>query len=52
MIVKHSNNSYQENIQWLEDLNQNIIVPGLERIEKLMHLVGNPQEKENLFLHC
>lgn len=36
--------NYEKAVKWLDDLNQNKIVPGLERIRKLMHLVGNPQK--------
>ena len=38
-------NLYKKSLKWLEDLNQNKIVPGLERIQKIMKLLGNPQDK-------
>tara|TARA_S200000501_G_scaffold85618_1_gene78381 strand:+ start:2566 stop:3666 length:1101 start_codon:yes stop_codon:yes gene_type:complete len=38
-------NIYKKSLEWLEDLNQNKIVPGLERIQKIMKLLGNPQDK-------
>ena len=38
-------NLYKKSLKWLEDLNQNKIVPGLERIQKIMELLGNPQDK-------
>ena len=38
-------NIYKKSLKWLEDLNQNKIVPGLERIQKIMKLLGNPQDK-------
>ncbi|MFL2940314.1 MAG: bifunctional folylpolyglutamate synthase/dihydrofolate synthase [Candidatus Poseidoniales archaeon] len=37
--------SYEEALAWLDDLNQNKIMPGLERIRKVMDLFGNPQTK-------
>ena len=37
-------------MEWLEALNQNKIVPGLERIEKLMKLVGDPQKKARIIM--
>jgi len=39
------NNLYKKSLERLEDLNQNKIVPGLERIQKIMKLLGNPQDK-------
>ena len=38
-------NLYKKSLKWLEDLNQNKIVPGLERIQKIMKLLGNPQDR-------
>ena len=38
-------NDYKKAINWLEDLNQNKIVPGLERIQTMMRLLGNPQNE-------
>ena len=38
-------NDYKKAIHWLEDLNQNKIVPGLERIQTMMRLLGNPQDE-------
>ena len=50
MNMVYPNSLYQENIEWLEALNQNKIVPGLERIEKLMNLVGDPQKKARIIM--
>ncbi len=36
---------YEKALAWLDDLNQNKIIPGLERIQKVMDLFGNPQTK-------
>ena len=36
---------YGETLIWLNELNQNKIKPGLERIKKLMNLAGNPQNE-------
>ena len=36
-------NNYKEIIEWLDLLNQNKIVPGLDRIKKLMRELRNPQ---------
>ena len=38
-------NLYRKSLKQLEDLNQNKIIPGLERIQKIMKLLGNPQDK-------
>ena len=35
--------SYEKALAWLDNLNQNKIIPGLERIQKVMDLFGNPQ---------
>ena len=37
--------SYEKALAWLDNLNQNKIIPGLERIQKVMDLFGNPQIK-------
>lgn len=37
--------TYNKALTWLEDLNQNKIVPGLERIRTMMRLLGNPQNE-------
>ena len=37
--------NYDEAVKWLNSLNQNKIVPGLERIQNLMKLFGNPQNQ-------
>ena len=36
---------YGKTLFWLNELNQNKIKPGLERIKKLMNLAGNPQNE-------
>ena len=36
---------YGKTLIWLNELNQNKIKPGLERIKKLMNLAGNPQNE-------
>ena len=41
---------YSDAIKWLDSLNQNKIVPGLERITKLMDLLENPQRKLKLII--
>lgn len=41
---------YFQIIDWLNSLNENKIIPGLERIEKLMNLLGNPQNDINLII--
>ena len=38
-------NQYKRSLDWLESLNQNKIVPGLERITNIMELLGNPQNQ-------
>ena len=40
-----STNNYKKAVKWLDGLNQNNIVPGLERISKLMNICNNPQDK-------
>tara|TARA_B100001250_G_scaffold345085_1_gene314347 strand:- start:2245 stop:3345 length:1101 start_codon:yes stop_codon:yes gene_type:complete len=37
--------NYSEAVKWLDALNQNKIVPGLERIRNLMKLFGNPHNQ-------
>jgi len=41
---------YSIAIKWLDSLNQNKIVPGLERITKLINILGNPQKKLKLII--
>ena len=36
---------YHKILEWLESLNENRIVPGLERMEKLMKHLGNPEKE-------
>ena len=36
---------YRKILKWLESLNENRIVPGLERMEKLMMHLGNPEKE-------
>ncbi|MED6305447.1 MAG: Mur ligase family protein [Candidatus Thermoplasmatota archaeon] len=36
---------YHKILKWLESLNENRIVPGLERMEKLMMHLGNPEKE-------
>ena len=38
-------NNYKKAVKWLDGLNQNKIVPGLERISKLMNIFNDPQDK-------
>ena len=38
-------NNYKIAVKWLDGLNQNKIVPGLERISKLMNIFNDPQDK-------
>ena len=40
-----NNNRYNESLNWLDNLNQNEIKPGLERIKEMMRILGNPQKK-------
>ena len=41
---------YSDAIEWLDSLNQNKIVPGLERIAKLMNILENPQKKLKIII--
>jgi len=41
---------YSDAIEWLNSLNQNKIVPGLERIAKLMNILENPQKKLKIII--
>ena len=41
---------YSKIIDWLEALNENKIVPGLERIEELMRHLGNPEKKLEIIM--
>ena len=36
---------YRKILKWLESLNENRIIPGLERMEKLMMHLGNPEKE-------
>ena len=38
-------NGYLEILNWLDLLNEGKIIPGLDRIKKMMKLLGNPQNK-------
>ena len=40
--------SYLEAKEWIDSLNQNNIVPGLERITKIMNALENPEKKLDL----
>ena len=48
--MHRAQNSYLQSKRWLDTLNQNNIVPGLERIRKLMNLLGNPHEELKLIV--
>ncbi len=48
--MRRAEKEYFEIIAWLDSLNENKIVPGLERMEKLMNLLGNPQNNLNLII--
>jgi len=37
--------NYNKAVKWLDNLNQNKIIPGLERIQNLMELLENPQDE-------
>ena len=39
---------YTEILDWLDSQNQNKIIPGLERIAKLMNILKNPQKISQL----
>ena len=41
---------YKKALNWLEALNQNNIVPGLERIQTLMKLLGDPQNELKIII--
>ncbi len=41
---------YNKALNWLHELNQNKIVPGLERIKQLMKLVENPHNKLRIIM--
>jgi len=43
--VMQNTNNYKKAVKWLDGLNQNKIVPGLERISKLMKIFNDPQNK-------
>ena len=42
--------NYLEAREWLDSLNQDNIVPGLERIEKIMNTLENPEKKLDLIV--
>ena len=42
--------SYLEAREWIDSLNQNNIVPGLERITKIMNALENPEKKLDLII--
>ena len=42
--------SYLEAREWIDSLNQNNIVPGLERIERIMDALENPEKKLDLII--
>ncbi len=48
--VMQNSNDYQNAAKWLDGLNQNKIVPGLERIRKLMKLFDDPQNQLRLII--
>ena len=41
---------YLEVREWIDSLNQNNIVPGLERIERIMNALENPEKKLDLII--
>ena len=41
---------YLEAREWIDSLNQNNIVPGLERIERIMNALENPEKKLDLII--
>ena len=41
---------YLEAREWIDSLNQNNIVPGLERIERIMCALENPEKKLDLII--
>ena len=43
-------NNYLGTLDWIDSLNQNKIVPGLERIKKLMNALGNPHNNLRLII--
>ena len=43
-------NNYLDTLDWIGSLNQNKIVPGLERIKKLMNALGNPHNNLRLII--
>ena len=43
--MNRAENDYTKAKDWLDSLNQNNIVPGLERIRKLMKALANPEKK-------
>ena len=50
LYMNRAEKKYSVAIKWLDSLNQNKIVPGLERITKLMNILGNPQKKMKLII--
>ena len=43
-------NNYKKALKWLDELNQNKIVPGLERISKLMNIFNDPQDQLRIIM--
>ena len=41
---------YSEILDWLESLNENKIVPGLDRMQELMHYLGNPEKELEIIM--
>jgi len=48
--MRRAEKEYLKIIDWLDSLNENKIVPGLDRMNKLMNLLGNPQNNLNLII--
>ena len=48
--MRRAEKEYLKIIDWLNSLNENKIVPGLERMNELMNLFGNPQNNLNLII--
>ena len=48
--MRRAEKEYLKIIDWLDSLNENKIVPGLDRMNELMNLFGNPQNNLNLII--
>ena len=48
--MRRAEKEYLKIIDWLDSLNENRIVPGLDRMNELMNLLGNPQNNLNLII--